>query len=51
MTPTSTLRFNNPDYRGFLLGLTEDYFRSYDIDGVMWGSERQGDAIRELRLG
>ena len=38
----TTLCFNNPDYRGFLTGLTEDYVRSYDIDGVMWGSERQG---------
>ncbi len=37
-----TLCFNNPDYRGFLLGLSEDYVRSYDVDGVMWGSERQG---------
>lgn len=32
----------NPDYRNFLTGLTEDYCKSYDIDGVMWGSERQG---------
>jgi hypothetical protein len=32
----------NPDYRNFLKGLTEDYCRSYEIDGVMWGSERQG---------
>ena len=23
-------------------GLVEDYARSYDIDGIMWGSERQG---------
>lgn len=38
----TTLCFNNPDYRNFLLGLTEDYLRSYDLDGVMWGSERQG---------
>jgi hypothetical protein len=37
-----TLCFNNPDHLGFLVGLTEDYVRSYDIDGVMWGSERQG---------
>ncbi|HET8548988.1 MAG TPA: hypothetical protein VFL57_13320 [Bryobacteraceae bacterium] len=37
-----TLCFNNPDHRGFLVGLTEDYVRSYDIDGIMWGSERQG---------
>jgi len=37
-----TLCFNNPDYRNFLLALVEDYARSYEIDGVMWGSERQG---------
>ncbi|MBI1898799.1 MAG: hypothetical protein HYS04_20030 [Acidobacteria bacterium] len=37
-----TLCFNNPNYRGFLVGLTEDYARSYDLDGLMWGSERQG---------
>ncbi len=37
-----TMCFNNPDHRGFLIGLTEDYVRSYDVDGVMWGSERQG---------
>jgi glycosyl hydrolase family 10 len=39
---TTTLCFNNPDYRNWLTALTEDYVRSYDIDGVMWGSERQG---------
>ncbi|MBI1787313.1 MAG: hypothetical protein HYR60_07155, partial [Acidobacteria bacterium] len=38
----TTLCFNNPEYRGFLLGLTEDYVRSYPVDGIMWGSERQG---------
>jgi hypothetical protein len=38
----NTLCFNNPDYRNFLLGLIEDYTRSYEIDGIMWGSERQG---------
>ena len=32
----------NPDYKNFLIGLTTDYCKSYDIDGVMWGSERQG---------
>ena len=40
--PANTLCFNNPDYRGFLTGLTQDYIKSYDVDGVMWGSERQG---------
>jgi hypothetical protein len=37
-----TLCVNNPDYRNFFSGLVEDYARSYDIDGIMWGSERQG---------
>jgi hypothetical protein len=36
------LCLNNPYYRNFLLGLAEDYTRSYEIDGIMWGSERQG---------
>ena len=38
----TTLCFNNPNYRNFLTGLVEDYATSYDIDGLMWGSERQG---------
>ena len=37
-----TLCVNNPDYRNFFTALAEDYARSYDIDGIMWGSERQG---------
>jgi hypothetical protein len=32
----------NPNTRHFWLGLVEDYLRSYDVDGLMWGSERQG---------
>jgi hypothetical protein len=38
----TTLCFNNPNYRNFLLGIAEDWARSYDVDGIMWGSERQG---------
>ena len=37
-----TLCFNNPGYRNFLLDLVEDYARSWPLDGIMWGSERQG---------
>ena len=37
-----TLCVNNPNYQNFFAGLLEDYTRSYDIDGIMWGSERQG---------
>jgi hypothetical protein len=38
----STLCLNNPGYRNFLLAIVEDYTRSWDLDGIMWGSERQG---------
>jgi hypothetical protein len=38
----TTLCFNNPDYRNWLLAIAEDWSRSYEIDGIMWGSERQG---------
>lgn len=41
-TNATTLCFNNPNYLNWLLGMVEDYARSYDIDGIMWGSERQG---------
>jgi hypothetical protein len=34
--------FNNPHYTNFLAGLVEDYCRSYQVDGIMFGSERQG---------
>jgi hypothetical protein len=47
--PGSRLCFRNPNTRGFWLALVEDYLRSYGaLDGLMWGSERQGplnDAI------
>ena len=39
---------NNPHYRNYLLGLVEDYARSYEIDGIMWGSERQGGLLNAL---
>jgi hypothetical protein len=45
-----TLCVNNPDYRNFLTGLVEDYARSYEIDGIMWGSERQGALCDSLGL-
>jgi hypothetical protein len=34
--------YNHPTYQAFVLGLVEDYVRSYDVAGVMWSSERQG---------
>jgi len=38
----TTLCFNNPYYRAWLLGMAENWARNYPIDGIMWGSERQG---------
>ena len=34
-----TLCFNNPNYHNWLLDIAEDWARSYDIDGIMWGLE------------
>jgi hypothetical protein len=42
--------FNNPGYQNFTLGLVADYSRSYDIGGIMWGSERQGGLLNTLGL-
>jgi hypothetical protein len=41
----------HPEYRAFLTGLTADYCKSYEIDGVMWGSERQGPLHRAIGAG
>lgn len=46
--PASTLCPLHPDYREFLIGLTKDYCESYEIDGVMWGSERQGPLLNAI---
>ena len=48
---TSTMCPLDPDYREFLLGLTRDYCTSYDIDGVMWASERSGPLSYALTRG
>jgi hypothetical protein len=33
---------NNPYFRNLISGAIEDYIRSYDVDGLQRGSERQG---------
>lgn len=38
----SQLCMNHPDHQNFLTAIVEDYTRSYDVDGIMWGSERHG---------
>lgn len=40
--PTSTACWNHPEYVGFWADTMEDLFRSYDLDGIQWGAERQG---------
>src|SRR5580658_6454228 len=47
----TTVCFNNPNYRNWLLGIVEDWSRSYDIDGIMWCSERQGAFINAIGAG
>ncbi len=42
--------FNNPGYQNFTLGLVVDYASSYDIGGMMWGSERQSGLLNTLSL-
>jgi hypothetical protein len=39
---SDTLCINNPHYRDWLLGMVENWGYGYEIDGIMWGSERQG---------
>ncbi|MGH9352410.1 MAG: twin-arginine translocation signal domain-containing protein [Terriglobia bacterium] len=45
---------NNPHVRELLVSLVEDWIKSYDVDGIMWGSERQGplnNAIERPAMG
>lgn len=32
----------NPDYRAWWMGVLDNWFSEYDLDGMMWGIERQG---------
>ena len=45
----STLCFHNPQVQAFWNALTEDFVRSYPLDGIMWGSERQGPFDNAIR--
>ena len=40
--PAARVCYRNPNTRNFWLALVEDYLRSYELDGLMFGSERQG---------
>ena len=39
---TNEACLNHPALRNFLRSLVEDFIKSHEVDGVMWGSERQG---------
>lgn len=41
--------FNNPDYRNWVLGIVEDYIKSYDLDGFMFSSARPGPLDRLIQ--
>ena len=40
--PAARVCYRNPNTMNFWLGLTEDFLRSDPLDGLMFGSERQG---------
>ncbi len=41
--------FNNPHYRSFLTAMINDCVHSYEIDGLLWRSERWGALTHALR--
>lgn len=44
----ATMNFNAPEHKAWILGLVENWTRNYDLDGIMWGSERQGPFCNAL---
>ncbi len=46
--PTGTACWNHPEYIGFWSDTMEDLFRSYDLDGIQWGAERQGPLMNVI---
>jgi len=47
---TGNVNLINPNFRAFLFGMMEDCIRSYDIDGLLWRSERLGPMSNLLDL-
>jgi hypothetical protein len=46
--PTNVACWNHPEYIGFWADTMEDLFRSYDLDGIQWGAERQGPLMNVI---
>jgi hypothetical protein len=40
--------WNNPDYRNWWSATVADMFRSYELDGLQWGAERQGPLMNVI---
>lgn len=47
--PGRSTCLNNPYARNFLCALVEDWFKSNEVDGLMWESERQGPFNNTIR--
>ena len=47
---TGNVNLVNPEYRGLLFGLIEDCIRSYDVDGLLWRTERMGPISNVLEF-
>lgn len=46
--PTTTACWSHPEYVAFWAHTAEDLFRSYDLDGLQWGAERQGPLMNVI---
>jgi hypothetical protein len=46
--PTLVPCWNHPDYRAWWNATVEDLFRSYSLDGLQWGAERQGPLMNVI---
>ncbi|HKV98757.1 MAG TPA: hypothetical protein VJN96_02975 [Vicinamibacterales bacterium] len=46
--PTNVACWNHPEYVAFWAATMEDLFKSYDLDGIQWGAERQGPLMNVI---
>ncbi len=45
---STTPCWNHPEYRAWWTATVEDMFRSYELDGLQWGAERQGPLMNVI---
>ena len=46
--PSTVPCWNHPDYRNWWADTAEDLFRTYQLDGLQWGAERQGPLMNVI---